>query len=77
MLARILNYTGANGTYFCPFCDIMLEHMIKGISHTPTILPKYEVKNTRVVKEYTSRTLQDLREHAISYTKRPDAQNVR
>ena len=60
MLARILNYTGANGTDFCPFCDIMLKHMIKGIPHTPTILPKYKVKDTKVVKEYTLRTLQDL-----------------
>ena len=74
MLAKILNVTGANGTFFCPFCEVMLKNLVKGIPHAPIALAKYIQFENRV-RIFQQRTLEGIREEATQFKEQGCSRN--
>ena len=66
MLAKILNVTGANRTFYCPSCEVMLKYLVKGIPHAPITLVKYIQFENRV-KIFQERALDGIREEITQF----------
>ena len=58
----ILQYTGPNGVFICPFCLAQLADLKMGVPHAPLSLPKYSDKDPRLAEEKTfqQRTLEGM-----------------
>ena len=40
MVANVAGLTAPNCRHFCPFCEIMLSNVSKGVLHSPVLFPK-------------------------------------
>ena len=52
-LQALLQYTGANGVFFCPLCHVRLADLKKGVPHAPVTLSKYNAQDHRQPEEKT------------------------
>lgn len=54
IIARLLGFTGHNGTYFCNYCYATIKDLGKGKPHTPWLLQNGTA--AKVLKQFSSRT---------------------
>ena len=57
MVATVLGLRGPNGRHFCPFCEIMLSKITKGVSYAPFLFQKYTNEGQNSPELFEDRTL--------------------
>ena len=59
-IANVLGYTGPKGVHFCKDCLCKLSDLQKGMTHSPSPLPKYNESTTPSVCNFEKRTFEQL-----------------
>ena len=62
IVATVLGLTGPNGRHFCPFCEVMLSNITKGVSHAPFLFQKYTNEGQNSPELLEDRTLERISE---------------
>ena len=67
MDANVAGLTAPNGRHFCPFCEIMLSNVSKGVLHSPVLFPKYANGGQISPTSFECRTLDSMSKSASEF----------
>ena len=72
MVANVIGLTGPNGRHVCPFCEIMLSNINKGVLHSPVLFQKYTNIGPISPELYENRMLENMSHLAMQFKESGD-----